>query len=46
MHMLQMACNTASYQMWKQYSAKMTGAAPIHLRDLMEFKAVGKSIPI
>ncbi len=46
MHMLQMACNTASYEMWKQYSAKMKGNPPIHLRDLMDFKPLGKPIPL
>ncbi|MBJ3761399.1 glutamate synthase large subunit [Maribius pontilimi] len=46
MHMLQMACNKASYQMWKQYSKKMQSAPPIHLRDLMDFKALGKAVPI
>ncbi|SHI84922.1 glutamate synthase (NADPH/NADH) large chain [Palleronia salina] len=46
MHMLQMACNTASYQTWKQFSAKMRGAKPIHLRDLMDFKALGNPVPI
>jgi glutamate synthase (NADPH/NADH) large chain len=46
MHMLQMACNRASFEMWKQYSAKMQSSPPIHLRDLMDFKALGKPIPI
>ncbi|SFG97199.1 glutamate synthase (NADPH) large subunit [Palleronia marisminoris] len=46
MHMLQMACNKGSFQMWKQYSAKMQGAKPIHLRDLMNFKALGQPIPL
>ena len=38
MHMLQMACNNASFGMWKQYSAKMRSAPPIHLRDLLDIK--------
>ncbi|WP_170765440.1 glutamate synthase large subunit [Ruegeria lacuscaerulensis] len=46
MHMMQMACNRASYELWKQYSAKMQSSPPIHLRDLMDFKSVGKPIPI
>ena len=46
MHMLQMACNKASYQMWRQYSQKMRNARPIHLRDLMNFKPLGKPVPI
>ena len=46
MHMLQMACNKASYQMWKQYSAKMQGNPPIHLRDLLDIKPLGAPVPI
>lgn len=46
MHMLQSACNSASYQMWKQYSAKMRGHAPIHLRDLLDIKPLGKPVPL
>ncbi|WP_433990164.1 Glutamate synthase [NADPH] large chain (plasmid) [Pseudoseohaeicola sp. NH-UV-7] len=46
MHMLQMACNKASYEMWKQYSAKMKSNPPIHLRDLLEIKPLGAPVPI
>jgi len=46
MHMLQMACNTASYEMWKQYSAKMKANPPIHLRDLLDIKPLGQPVPI
>ena len=46
MHMLQMACNKASYEMWKQYSTKMKSNPPIHLRDLLEFKPLGQPVPI
>ncbi len=46
MHMLQAACNRASYEMWKQYSAKMQANPPIHLRDMLDIKAIGKAIPI
>ena len=46
MHMLQTACNKASYEMWTQYSAKMRSNPPIHLRDLLDIKPIGKSIPI
>ena len=46
MHMLQMACNKASYQMWKQYIAKMQSNPPIHLRDLLDIKALGAPVPI
>jgi glutamate synthase (NADPH) large chain len=41
-----MACNKASYQMWKQYSAKMQSNPPIHLRDLLDIKPLGEAIPI
>ncbi|MGA9409290.1 MAG: glutamate synthase large subunit [Roseobacter sp.] len=46
MHMLQVACNQASYEVWKQYSAKMQSNPPIHLRDLLDIKPLGKSIPL
>ncbi|MGR3761167.1 glutamate synthase large subunit [Roseobacteraceae bacterium NS-SX3] len=46
MHMMQMACNRASYELWKQYSAKMQSNPPIHLRDLLQIKPLGKPVPI
>ncbi|MFD0980563.1 glutamate synthase large subunit [Tropicimonas aquimaris] len=46
MHMLQTACNTGSFELWKQYSKKMQSNPPIHLRDLMDFKALGRTVPI
>ena len=46
MHLMQMACNKASYEMWKQYSAKMRSMPPIHLRDLLDIKPLGKPVPI
>ncbi|ABG29797.1 glutamate synthase large subunit [Roseobacter denitrificans] len=46
MHMMQTACNTASYAMWKQYSAKMQSNPPIHLRDLLDIKPLGKPVPL
>ncbi|WP_417242081.1 glutamate synthase large subunit [Celeribacter sp.] len=46
MHMLQSACDRASYEMWKQYSAKMQANPPIHLRDLLDIKPLGKAVPI
>ncbi|MCR9127117.1 MAG: glutamate synthase large subunit [Rhodobacteraceae bacterium] len=46
MHMLQMACNRASFEMWKQYSAKMQANPPIHLRDLLDIKPLGEPIKI
>ncbi|MEO1238911.1 MAG: glutamate synthase large subunit, partial [Pseudomonadota bacterium] len=46
MHMLQMACDRDSYEMWKQYSAKMRSNPPIHLRDLLDMKPMGKPVPL
>ncbi|NRB36242.1 MAG: glutamate synthase large subunit [Rhodobacteraceae bacterium] len=46
MHMMQMACARSSYELWKQFSAKMQSNPPIHLRDLLDFKSVGQPIPI
>ncbi len=46
MHMLQAACDRASYGLWKQYSEKMRSNPPIHLRDLMDFKPLGAPVPI
>ncbi|MBV0913591.1 glutamate synthase large subunit [Anianabacter salinae] len=46
MHLLQAACDRASFEMWKQYSAKMRSAPPIHLRDLLDIKPLGPAIPL
>ena len=46
MHMLQTACNTASFELWKRYSHAMQSNPPIHLRDLMAIKPLGAAIPI
>ena len=46
MHMLQTATARASYEMWKQYSAKMQSNPPTHLRDLLDIKPLGKPVPI
>ena len=46
MHMLQSACDRASYDIWKQYSAAMRANPPIHLRDLLDIKTLGKPVPI
>ncbi|SEO59726.1 glutamate synthase (NADPH) large subunit [Salinihabitans flavidus] len=46
MHMMQMACNKASFEMWKQYSARMQANPPIHLRDLLDVKPLGKPVPL
>ncbi|MCZ4354482.1 glutamate synthase large subunit [Roseovarius aestuarii] len=46
MHMMQTACNTASFELWKRYSAAMQAMPPIHLRDLMAIKPLGNAIPL
>jgi glutamate synthase (NADPH/NADH) large chain len=46
MHMMQAACDRASFDMWKQYSARMQANPPIHLRDLLAIKPLGDAIPI
>ncbi|KUF10477.1 glutamate synthase large subunit [Pseudoponticoccus marisrubri] len=46
MHLMQAACDRASFEMWKQYSNAMQANPPIHLRDLLAIKPLGKSIPI
>ncbi|ARE40433.1 Glutamate synthase [NADPH] large chain [Rhodovulum sp. P5] len=46
MHMMQKACDTASFEIWKQFSAAMRSNPPIHLRDLLDIKSVGKPVPI
>ena len=46
MHMMQMACNKASYELWKRYSDAMRKSPPIHLRDLMAIKPMGDPVPI
>ncbi|TQS70301.1 glutamate synthase large subunit [Rhodobacteraceae bacterium] len=46
MHMLQAACDRASYDLWKQYSALMRANPPIHIRDLLDMKPLGKPVPI
>ena len=46
MHMLQMACNNASFALWKKYSQAMQANPPIHLRDLLAVKPLGEAIAI
>ncbi|MGY3438132.1 MULTISPECIES: glutamate synthase large subunit [unclassified Marinovum] len=46
MHMMQMACNTASFSLWKKYSQAMQANPPIHLRDLLAIKPLGEAVPI
>ena len=46
MHLLQSACDRASYEMWKQYSARLRANPPIHLRDLLDIKPLGAPVPL
>ena len=46
MHILQSACDQASYDLWRQFSATMRANPPIHLRDLLDIKPMGKAVPI
>ena len=46
MHLMQTACNKASFEMWKTYSQAMQANPPIHLRDLLAIKPLGASIPL
>ncbi|MEM8819807.1 MAG: glutamate synthase large subunit, partial [Pseudomonadota bacterium] len=45
-HAMQHAVATNSYAKWKQFSDGMRAQTPIHLRDLLDFKAAGKPVPI
>jgi glutamate synthase (NADPH/NADH) large chain/glutamate synthase (ferredoxin) len=46
MHLLQAACDRASYDLWTQYSAALRANPPIHLRDLLDIKPLGRPVPI
>jgi len=46
MHLLQTACEQGNFDLWKQYSAMMRANPPIHLRDLLDIKPLGKPVPI
>ena len=46
MKLLQVACDKASYDAWKQYSATMRANPPIHIRDLLDIKPLGKPVPL
>ncbi|EAR52866.1 glutamate synthase, large subunit [Oceanicola granulosus HTCC2516] len=46
MHMMQAACDRASYELWTQYSRSMQAMPPIHLRDLLAIKPMGEAVPI
>ncbi|WP_062561857.1 glutamate synthase large subunit [Paracoccus aminovorans] len=46
MKLLQIACEKASYDVWKQFTATMRANPPIHLRDLLDIKPLGKPVPL
>ncbi|MEM9146253.1 MAG: glutamate synthase large subunit [Pseudomonadota bacterium] len=46
MHMMQASVAQNSFSLWKKYSEGMRGQAPIHLRDLLDFKPLGGSVPL
>ncbi|ABL68600.1 glutamate synthase [Paracoccus denitrificans] len=46
MRLLQLACEKASYDIWKQFTATMRANPPIHIRDLLDIKPLGKPVPI
>ncbi|MTH76544.1 glutamate synthase large subunit [Paracoccus aestuariivivens] len=46
MRLLQLACEKASYDVWKQFTATMRANPPIHLRDLLDIKSLGKPVPL
>ncbi|MRX50956.1 glutamate synthase large subunit [Paracoccus sp. S-4012] len=46
MRLLQLACEQASFDVWKEYSAAMRANPPIHLRDLLDIKPLGRPVPI
>ncbi|WP_114964814.1 glutamate synthase large subunit [Alkalilacustris brevis] len=46
MHLMQSACDTANYDLWKRYSAALRSKPPIHIRDLLDIKPLGPALPI
>jgi len=46
MHLMQMACQKGSFDLWKKYSKKMQLNPPIHLRDLLDIKPLGHPVPL
>jgi glutamate synthase (NADPH/NADH) large chain len=46
MRLLQLACEKASYDVWKQFTATMRANPPIHIRDLLDIKPLGKPVPL
>ena len=46
MHVMQAACTSASFDLWRQYSNRIKSNPPIHLRDLLDIKPIGPAVPI
>ena len=46
MHVMQAACTSASFDLWRQYSNRIKSKPPIHLRDLLDIKPIGPAVPI
>ena len=46
MHVMQAACTSASYDLWRQYSKRIKSNPPIHLRDLLDIKPMGPAVSI
>ncbi len=45
-HTLQAACDTGSFETFRKYAKALEGRPPIQLRDLLDFKPAGRSIPL
>ncbi|HUF86374.1 MAG TPA: glutamate synthase large subunit [Thermohalobaculum sp.] len=45
-HGMQAAVEQTSYAQWKKFSEAMRAQPPIHLRDLLDFKAMGAPVPL
>ncbi len=46
MQLLQAACAAGSHDLWKQFVAALRAGPPIHLRDLLDIKPMGRPVPI
>ncbi|MBL6839190.1 glutamate synthase large subunit [Paracoccaceae bacterium] len=46
MHVMQAACTSASFDLWREYSNRIKSNPPIHLRDLLDIKPIGPAVPI
>ncbi|WP_029011991.1 glutamate synthase large subunit [Niveispirillum irakense] len=45
-HLMQTAVGTDSYSTFKKYSEALNKRPPINLRDLLDFRAAGKAVPV